>query len=239
MIEHVGTGNLALDSSLVQQHVLILAGSVCAAETLTSTLLPVVRARLRRFMPGLDHHSIEDCVEDAILTYLRRPALFQPARGSLSTWITTIALNKARDLRRRDRRLLQRLAQSHAEVARLAVPASDHACSSLLIPDGVALMVVAYTEAERRFMELRLAGVRSSKTLAHVLGIVDAKECEARAEVHCTWARLRARLQRLKRAALFPLCLACVIPIQPGEVGPVWVLRLAASDVHSIERTRV
>ena len=238
-IEYGRQGSLALDLSLAQQHILVLAGSVCAAETLTSILLPVVRARLRRLMAGLDHHAIEDCVEDAILIYLRSPALFQPDRGSLSAWITTIALNKARDFRRRDRRLSERLAHSRAELAGLWAPAIDDACLSLPVLDGAALMVVAYTEAERRFMELRLKGVRSSEVLARALGVVDGKKSEARAEVHRTWARLRARLQRLKRAADFLLCVACVIPIQRGEVGPVSVLRLAESGVHAIERTRV
>ncbi len=204
-IDQVRPSDRNQDSHLEQHHALVLAGVVSAGETLTAALLPLVRARLSHLMPRFDQHSIEDCVEDAILVYLRSPAMFRPHRGVLSAWITTIALNKARDLRRRDRRRSPRLVYTSIDDLRLAVSPHNDPGPPLPVVSRTELLTVAYTEAERRFLLLRLEGVRSSTTLARALNIDELEGPELRAEVHRTWARLRARLEGLKHRGRFSL----------------------------------
>ena len=53
-------------------------------------------ARARRVV--VDPHLAEEAVQDALLNAWRRCATFDPARGSLATWLLTITANAAIDL---------------------------------------------------------------------------------------------------------------------------------------------
>jgi RNA polymerase sigma-70 factor (ECF subfamily) len=62
---------------------------------------PRVKAYLRRL--GTEDAAVEDLVQEVMLTMWRRAHLFAPGRGTLSTWVFTIARNKRVDARRRER----------------------------------------------------------------------------------------------------------------------------------------
>ena len=65
---------------------------------------PKLKAFLRR--GGLEDAVAEELVQEVMLTVWRRAAAFDPAQGSLATWIFTIARNRRIDYLRRAQRPL-------------------------------------------------------------------------------------------------------------------------------------
>ena len=98
------------DDELVRQ---VAAGSETAFAALYDRYAaPVFRAALRL---QRDHGVAEDVVQETFLTLWNRAELFDPARGSLGAWLTTIARNRAVDRSRTDARRIP--AQSFSVVA--------------------------------------------------------------------------------------------------------------------------
>lgn len=64
---------------------------------------PRIKAQAMRF--GCDGSTAEDVVQDTMLSVWRRAAQFDPARGTASAWVFTIATNARLDRIRRDKRL--------------------------------------------------------------------------------------------------------------------------------------
>lgn len=85
-------------------HRRILAGDTAARDELCWVVLPELRRQLTQGAPGLDCHTIEMAIDDALMLYLTKPQKYQPARGSLLAWLSKIAMNRVLDRLRAVRR---------------------------------------------------------------------------------------------------------------------------------------
>jgi RNA polymerase sigma factor (sigma-70 family) len=68
-----------------------------------------------------EHSAAEEVSQDVFMTIWRRSALFDPARGSVASWLLTITRRRAIDYYRRHRRSQ---ADSEESLANLAQPAT-------------------------------------------------------------------------------------------------------------------
>jgi RNA polymerase sigma-70 factor (ECF subfamily) len=82
---------------------------------------PRIKAQAMRF--GLGADAAEDVAQDAMLALWRRASQFDPARGSASAWVFTIATHARIDRMRRDKRLAG-AAEIDADSPLLAVEAT-------------------------------------------------------------------------------------------------------------------
>lgn len=75
---------------------------------------PRVKAMLMR--QGCEAPLAEDLTQEAMLTVWRKAAMYEPGKGSVATWVFTIARNLRIDRLRRER-VFQELGDDHAEEA--------------------------------------------------------------------------------------------------------------------------
>lgn len=80
----------------------VKAGAPKALEQFQTTYTPLVRYVVSPFLP--DPRDREECISDVFLLVWQHLARFDPAKGSLTTWLTVIARNTALNRRRAERR---------------------------------------------------------------------------------------------------------------------------------------
>ena len=92
--------------SMNPQHEWIHAVAVRQDRAAFSALFAHYAPRLRSFLRrgGVDDGSVEELVQDVMLTVWRRAPQYQPERAAVSTWIFTIAQNRRIDRIRRTSR---------------------------------------------------------------------------------------------------------------------------------------
>lgn len=94
---------------------------------------PRVKAYMMR--QGADAGTAEDLAQETLLTVWRRASLYAPEKGSVATWIFTIARNLRIDRLRRSVPW-QALPEEHAELA-ADEPTPDEAVASRQVDDAV------------------------------------------------------------------------------------------------------
>ncbi len=142
----------------------------------------------------------EEVVADAFGQAWRTAGDYDPARGTVGAWLTTIARARALDLvrrRGRRRRTLERAAQAGDQG--LAVPVASAEAPDRDLERGEARVLVrgalaALPEAQRRVIELAYFGGLSQSEIA----------AELRTPLGTVKTRMRAALDKL-RATLRPL----------------------------------
>jgi len=90
------------------------------ADWVRPALLPMTRLA-RRLAPD---HDPQDIVQDALVRAWRKRHLFDPERGTATTWLLAITADRARDARRTRNRHL-RVVDDTSEPPEVAVPAAD------------------------------------------------------------------------------------------------------------------
>lgn len=129
----------------------------------------------------------EDVLADTFERVLRAGARFDPRRASEKTWLYTIALNRLRDLRRRqaaEQRALERLAPvtPGGEVAAL---------DALGERDAVVRALRGLSEEERESVALRYGAALGVGEIARLLGVPPTT---VKGRLHRGLEKLRAQL---------------------------------------------
>ena len=80
-------------------HARLLAGDPFAPSALADAYLAPLVARLARAYPREDPHLVETAAIDAVLDTAEHPARYDPARGSLGTYLWVAAKGDLRNAR--------------------------------------------------------------------------------------------------------------------------------------------
>ena len=168
------------------------------------TLLASARRILRCRFPSVDAHMIEDACEDSILSYIKSPDAFDPARSCLTTYICVRATRRLIDALRAA--AVRRSAEHRAALARPTVTTQTHESPSTESRSAWSSLLVnaTLTRAERRFALAWLKGATHDE-LARTLDATGRSDERSRQVKRVTerlrlrWRRLAAR-HRLERA---------------------------------------
>jgi RNA polymerase sigma-70 factor (ECF subfamily) len=131
----------------------------------------------------------EDVTQEVFVSLWERPEAFDPVRGSMRTWLATLAHRRAVDYVRREE---ARRRRSQRDAARQATPVPDveELASAILMAEEVRAAVVALPEEQRRAIELAYFGGRTYREVAVELGIPEGT----------AKSRLRLGLRRIASA---------------------------------------
>jgi RNA polymerase sigma-70 factor (ECF subfamily) len=194
-------------------HRRLVAGDVTAPAEVAELFLPELVHSLRGRFPSLHDPDLVDlAVEDAVLSYLRRPEQFDPAKATLWRYLRMSARGD----------LLNLLVQSNADLAMLSGPGvveldstrTEYEVEELGLPveDQVSMALSPIWQtleelfddlADREVVLLMMEGVRSTAEFAQVLGANDLPREEQERVVKRNKDRVKkALLRRLDRARL-------------------------------------
>ena len=152
---------------------------------------PRIKALLMK--SGADQAQAEDLVQDVMLTVWRKVDLYAPERGTVSTWIFTIARNARID------RLRRASSQPYEDVDSLELPSGEKDAEEEAFAgqqaDRIADALAALPDEQRRIIELAYvhdipqSGI--AEKLALPLGTVKSR-------MRLAYAKLRADLEDVK-----------------------------------------
>ena len=131
----------------------------------------------------------EDVTQEVFVALWERPEAFDPARGSLRTWLGTLAHRRAVDYVRREE---ARRRRSERDAARRTTPVPDVAelASAILVAEEVRAALGALPDEQRAAIELAYFGGRTYREVAVELGIPEGT----------AKSRLRLGLRRIAAA---------------------------------------
>jgi RNA polymerase sigma factor (sigma-70 family) len=135
-----------------------------------------------------DARAAEDVSQDVFVAFWQRPAAFDPARGSLRTWLGTLTHRRAVDYVRREearRRRTERVA-SRAVTA----PDVEEMATALLTAERVRAALDLLPPDQRRAIQLAYFGGKTYRQVAETLGIPEGT----------AKSRLRLALRRIADA---------------------------------------
>jgi RNA polymerase sigma-70 factor (ECF subfamily) len=138
-----------------------------------------------------DAVQAEDLLADVFERALRNGGRFDPRRGSETTWLYAIAVNRLRDHGRRiaaERRAVDRL---QVDAARGGAAAHDAVASALARRDELASAVACLSEEEREVVALRFG---ADLTLAQVAQAVQQPRSTVEARLYRALRKLHGEL---------------------------------------------
>lgn len=186
----------AADAALVAR---LVALDPTVFNDIAAAFLGPLVAFLRRSHPRADEHLLFTAAEDAVISLLKNPKAFDPARGSLLGFLRMAARGDLSNaLRTEERHQRNRAPRECVEDAPAAGNTEVDSPGPALDDPDLAAAVAAFTEPEQRFFALLRAGENRTGPLAAALGLADRPADEQRAEVKRTRDRLLKRLRRAK-----------------------------------------
>jgi RNA polymerase sigma factor (sigma-70 family) len=135
-----------------------------------------------------DPRAAEDVSQDVFVGFWERPAAFDPARGSLRTWLGTLTHRRAVDHVRREEARRRRTERDAGRA--LAAPDVEEMATALLTAERVRAAVDVLPEEQRRAVQLAYFGGKTYRQVAEVLGIPEGT----------AKSRLRLALRRIADA---------------------------------------
>lgn len=127
----------------------------------------IVNGMARRVLT--DASLAEEVAQDAFVALWRRPGSFDPERGSLKTFLTSVARNKAIDLVRREESVKRTRESLAAEMA--AAPASVAFEEEVQGRSTIVNALQQLPEGQREAIALAYYGGRTYRDVALELGI--------------------------------------------------------------------
>lgn len=116
-----------------------------------------------------DPRAAEDVSQDVFVCFWERPAAFDPERGSLRTWLGTLAHRRAVDYVRREE---ARRRRAEREAARaISLPDVDEMATALLAAERVRAAIDQLPFEQRRAVYLAYFDGKTYRQVAEVLGI--------------------------------------------------------------------
>ncbi len=135
-----------------------------------------------------DPRAAEDVSQDVFVGFWERPAAFDPARGSLRTWLGTLTHRRAVDHVRREEARRRRTAREAQRA--VAAPDVEEMATALLTAERVRAAVDVLPSEQRRAVQLAYFGGKTYRQVADVLGIPEGT----------AKSRLRLALRRIADA---------------------------------------
>ncbi|NOK08474.1 HEAT repeat domain-containing protein [Corallococcus exercitus] len=169
-------------------------------DTMTTFLEPIHRSLIRTM--GLDSDSANDAAIDAILSYLSNPDSYNPKAMRLATYLSLIARRRAQD-QQTSAANRERREQAFASIAELTMSAPGLALEDSVEASHAWERLIkqnALSKQDTLFLQLFLAGERSTEKLAEALELTATSQNEKRVLVKRHQDRLMKRLKRLAKA---------------------------------------
>lgn len=135
-----------------------------------------------------DRRAAEEVTQAVFLDLWRRPERFDPTRGSLATWLATLAHHRSVDLLRQEAARKRREAKDPTGIDRW--PGVEETVAATLAAERVRRALDDLSEPERTAIILAFYGGRSYRQVASELGVAEGT----------IKSRIRSGLQRLARA---------------------------------------
>ena len=151
---------------------------------------------MQRGFGSTDRAVVQEAAEEAVLRYLKRPAIWNPSRGGLLTFLVAVARKRLLTRLRAEKRREQ-LEHAFATTQPVSsAPAHDRDTRERL---QSAFERIPRTERERQFLRLLLDGERRTAEYARALDITDLAVARQRQEVKRVRDRLLWRLRQVAR----------------------------------------
>src|SRR5262245_46954665 len=135
-----------------------------------------------------DSRAAEDVSQEVFLTFWERPASFDPARGSLRTWLGTLTHRRAVDHVRREEARRRRAERAGARA--VAAPDVEELATALVTAERVHAALELLPPDQRRAIQLAYFGGKTYRQVAETLGIPEGT----------AKSRLRLALRRIADA---------------------------------------
>ena len=116
-----------------------------------------------------DARAAEDVSQDVFVTVWERPSAFDPDRGSLRTWLGTLAHRRAVDHVRREEARRRRAIKDAAR--RVSTPDVEEMALALVTAERVRSALETLPDERRRAIQLAYFGGKTYRQVAEVLGI--------------------------------------------------------------------
>jgi len=116
-----------------------------------------------------DARAAEDVSQEVFLTFWERPASFEPERGSLRTWLGTLAHRRAVDHVRREEARRRRAERAGARA--VSAPDVEELATALLAAERVRGALEVLPDEQRRAVQLAYFGGQTYRQVAQTLGI--------------------------------------------------------------------
>lgn len=131
--------------------------------------------QLSSFVYGLalrvvaDARAAEDVSQDVFVSVWERPDTFDPERGSLRTWLGTLAHRRAVDHVRREEARRRRAIKDASRP--VSTPDVEEMALALVTAERVRSALAALPDEQRRAIQLAYFGGKTYRQVAEVLGI--------------------------------------------------------------------
>ena len=116
-----------------------------------------------------DARAAEDVSQDVFVTVWERPDAFDPDRGSLRTWLGTLAHRRAVDHVRREEARRRRAIKDGARPQ--TTPDVEEMAMALVTAERVRAALATLPDEQRRAIQLAYFGGKTYRQVAEVLGI--------------------------------------------------------------------
>jgi RNA polymerase sigma factor (sigma-70 family) len=116
-----------------------------------------------------DARAAEDVSQDVFVTVWERPGAFDPDRGSLRTWLGTLAHRRAVDHVRREEARRRRAIKDAARP--VSTPDVEEMALALVTAERVRSALDTLSDEQRRAIHLAYFGGKTYRQVAEVLGI--------------------------------------------------------------------
>ncbi len=116
-----------------------------------------------------DARAAEDVCQDVFVGLWQRPAVYDPERGSLRTWLGTLAHRRAVDYVRREEARRRRAERDAARA--VSSPDVEEQAAAMVTAERVRAAVDVLPADQRRAIQLAYFGGKTYRQVAEVLGI--------------------------------------------------------------------
>jgi RNA polymerase sigma factor (sigma-70 family) len=116
-----------------------------------------------------DARAAEDVSQDVFVTVWERPGAFDPDRGSLRTWLGTLAHRRSVDHIRREEARRRRAIKDAARP--VSTPDVEEMALALVTAERVRAALDTLPDEQRRAIQLAYFGGKTYRQVAEVLGI--------------------------------------------------------------------
>lgn len=154
---------------------------------------------LRRHHPAADDHALWTAAADAVLSVIRNPAVFDPSRGPLRSFLCMAAEGDYLNLFKKEKR--HHAKRETGDCVELPDPAGNplqelDADGPSFDDPAVAAEIAALPPADRSVFELMRGGEKRTAAFAPVLGVAHLPPEDQAREVKRAKDRIVKRLQR-------------------------------------------
>lgn len=186
---------------LKQLHERLVDGDHFVANEICEYLLSALSAAVAKRFPRIDNDLLSDCVTDALFEYIKRPTMFDPAKGAnLEGFLIFTSIRNIQDFSKKSA-TYSRKKEAYSEFLQIFV-ANDGLESNIGMSDSeieeksAELMSLLKSPEDQKFFEAQLNGEKDLKVFAKILGISNATTEKQKAEVKRVRDRITKTLKR-------------------------------------------